>query len=536
MLGDSVGEVGRGPPRLSSIPPPPDHRGIAGGSARVAVSADDVPAFQADEAGINKMLYFEQQRRRDCEKLAAAARFSEFVGWRDAAGNTVAHYLAEAGLTSSWQALMSEMVSRGGRELELRWVANKDGQTPQALRDGLSAISEREASLHRALRDGALMQTGSVPVNAAAVRRAVLWKGGDDDDEHGRDRKALEHALASGLVDEVVSLAASASLKMPERHLYGALAMIELEYSLKQVELAIHLYLEEISDMEAAASPLLYYTRFRLCMQTHKARSLLSTSTTTQYPDRNRRQLLSAVSALQCFPVFAAKWLTPSDLDVVEELIGAPVCNDENDDEEEDLFTDHVPGGDSSGPAAEWRIAKEVHSLSSSAMDALMDLAGISEIKEKTMSIVKEVLLRQVGYEEWGETRHENVGGMLTDFSLNYSLQERPASVKAGTSMNALFTGNPGVGKTTVARLLARAMAELGFRSEGALVETSAHEILKLNDPAADFQAMLEDAKGGTLFIDEAYGFTPAKAGSPPNPSNQVLDYLLQVTSRLKLA
>ena len=95
--------------------------------------------------------------------------------------------------------------------------------------------------------------------------------------------------------------------------------------------------------------------------------------------------------------------------------------------------------------------------------------------------------------------------------------------------MNALFTGNPGCGKTTVAKLLARAMAELGFRSQGSLIETSAQEILKLKDPVSDFQTMLEDAKGGTLFIDEAYGFTPAKAGSQPNPSNQVLDYLLQV-------
>ena len=45
-------------------------------------------------------------------------------------------------------------------------------------------------------------------------------------------------------------------------------------------------------------------------------------------------------------------------------------------------------------------------------------------------------------------------------------------------------------------------------------------------------QAMLDAARGGTLFIDEAYGFTPAKAGSSPNPSNQVLDFLLQVATR----
>jgi len=83
--------------------------------------------------------------------------------------------------------------------------------------------------------------------------------------------------------------------------------------------------------------------------------------------------------------------------------------------------------------------------------------------------------------------------------------------------------------------LLAKAMSELGFRSNDTLIETSAQDILKLKDPIADFQTMLEDAKGGTLFIDGAYGFTPAKAGSQPNPSNQILDYLLQAVDTAEI-
>ena len=89
--------------------------------------------------------------------------------------------------------------------------------------------------------------------------------------------------------------------------------------------------------------------------------------------------------------------------------------------------------------------------------------------------------------------------------------------------MNALFTGNPGCGKTTVAQLLARAMEELGFRSEGTLIETSAQEILKLKDPVADFQTMLENAKGGTLFIDEAYGLAIRPAMSVDGSAGGVI-------------
>jgi hypothetical protein len=83
--------------------------------------------------------------------------------------------------------------------------------------------------------------------------------------------------------------------------------------------------------------------------------------------------------------------------------------------------------------------------------------------------------------------------------------------------------------------LLATYLSELGFRAKGGLVETSAQDIFKLKDPASDFQAMFESAKGGTLFIDEAYRFSPAKAGQQPKSSNQVLDYLLEAVEKQEI-
>jgi hypothetical protein len=78
-------------------------------------------------------------------------------------------------------------------------------------------------------------------------------------------------------------------------------------------------------------------------------------------------------------------------------------------------------------------------------------------------------------------------------------------------------------------------LSELGFRAKGGLVETSAQDILKLKDPASDFQALFESAKGGTLFIDETYRFSPAKAGQQPNSSNHVLDYLLEAVEKQEI-
>ena len=63
--------------------------------------------------------------------------------------------------------------------------------------------------------------------------------------------------------------------------------------------------------------------------------------------------------------------------------------------------------------------------------------------------------------------------------------------------------------------LIAGAMAELKFRSNPNLQEASAQGILKLKpDPVDAFVKMVDAAKGGTLFIDEAYRFSPNKAAS----------------------
>ena len=56
-------------------------------------------------------------------------------------------------------------------------------------------------------------------------------------------------------------------------------------------------------------------------------------------------------------------------------------------------------------------------------------------------------------------------------------------------------------------------MVELKYRANPKPICTSAPDILGGTDPAADFDGMVKQAEGGTLFIDEAYMFTPAPRG-----------------------
>ncbi len=135
-------------------------------------------------------------------------------------------------------------------------------------------------------------------------------------------------------------------------------------------------------------------------------------------------------------------------------------------------------------------------------MQKLNDLVGLESVKEEVTSLINLINIQKV--------------------RKSRGMKQIPISY------HMVFTGNPGTGKTTVARLLSEIYRELGVLSKGSLVETDRSGLVAgyVGQTALKVQEKVKEAMGGILFIDEAYALT--SSGSPNDFGREATDTLVK--------
>lgn len=140
---------------------------------------------------------------------------------------------------------------------------------------------------------------------------------------------------------------------------------------------------------------------------------------------------------------------------------------------------------------------------------SLQKIVGVEEPSnpedEKSLSELLKELDQLVGLHRVKETVKD-----LIAYQKVQLMRRKVSLISPKSTLHLAFTGNPGTGKTTVARIVGRIYKQIGLLSKGHFIEVSRTDLIAgyQGQTAHKVKKVIENAKGGVLFIDEAYSIT----------------------------
>lgn len=369
-------------------------------------------------------------------------------------GNTAGHYLAQMRLTKSVEVLLRYGVSE--------WTQNFDSDTIAGLRDGLNPRSgEKSYNLHKILSFRNLV---SMKVLKRAINTPFDY----------RPPESLSQVIASIKENREDDADYYLSLINDNHELhakvYRAIFRLEFNYGIFLAKQDLEDYIQDIGESidSSVLDPIYYYAIYLLWKK----------NPTNQHAKVERLRAYDSLRALSFFPEVEKLWLEQGENHVQEMEEKYPSdLEKRSSDLEEDNYSDLIPPPGPNDPENVWIQAKKSHKLVSASMDKLMAMIGLKEVKKKTVDLALKTLLSP------------------------------PPDVKSETSVNLLFVGNSGTGKSTCGTLVAQSLVELGFRKNRKPVMVSASDILGASEPEKEFLQHVQAAENGTLFIGIRYHY-----------------------------